>query len=424
MTGSPSASLRVSLLCGSFQLGGSERNVVQIATGLDPARFAVTVLSLNGAGPLRAPLEAHRIPVLVSDWSFDPRRLAVDLEALQRQVGQSGPDILHLFNYPAIYFGLAAGIAAGVPVRVVAIQARDTWKGWTERILDRLVRRAVTLYVADGAGTRRFAIRDQGLDPTRVQLLYDGPDLEGLVPSASGAALRERFGLRPDYQVVGVVARLQDAHKGQSVFLRSVARLPADLPAQFVLVGGGEDERKLRRLADDLSLRERVIFAGPQAQLADVLHALDILVVPSLRYESVPKILLEGMAAGRPIVASRMGDIPEFVADGITGLLVEPGDPAGLAAAIGRLLEHPDEAKALGDQARAMFLARGITRQQSLETLADLYRGLAAGHAGSPGPLLRARMRRVMTLYRLLRLGDERLRWLLGRRPRGARGEE
>lgn len=411
----------VLLLCGSFELGGTERNVVQIATGLDPQRFAVTVGSLTGAGPLRARLDARGIPVLVSGWSFDPRRLWADLAGLRSWVEQARPDILHLFNYPAIYFGLAAGVEAGVPVRVVAIQGQDTWKGWTERILDRLVRPAVTLYLADGAGTRRFAIRQQHLDPARVRFLYDGPDLEELTPSASAAVLRERLGLRVDRQLVGVVARLQDAHKGQSVFLRSVARLPADLPAQFVLVGGGEDEAALRRLAGELGLGARVHFAGARPQLADVLHALDILVIPSVRYESVPKILLEGMAVGLAVVASRVGDIPEFLEDRVTGLLVEPGDPAALAGAVGRLLTHPDEAKALGEQARSALLRRGITRSQSVAALSDLYGSLANSRAGAPGRHLRARIRRAMTVYRLLRLGDERLRWLLGHRP-GRRG--
>lgn len=417
MRAAPPARLRILLVCGSFQLGGSERNVVQIATGLDRELFAVTVLGLSGAGPLRAALDARRIPVLVAGWSFDSRRLRADLDRLRHEMERAAPDIVHLFNYPAIYFGVAAGVEVGVPIRIVAIQAHDTWKGWTERITDRLVRPAVTLYLADGEGARRFAIRHQGLDPARVRLLYDGANLEELVPSSSTAALREHLGLREDQQVVGVIARLQDAHKGQSVFLRSIARLPAELPAQFILVGGGEDEAALRRLAADLDLGDRVIFAGPRAQLADVLHALDILVIPSLRYESVPKILLEGMAVGRPVVASRVGDIPEFVEDGVTGLLVEPGGPAALAAAMRRLLEHPDEAKALGDRARAALLSRGITRRQSLAALADVYRSLTIPPPEPPGPLLRARMRRAMTVYRLLRQGEERVWWLKSKRP-------
>jgi glycosyltransferase involved in cell wall biosynthesis len=393
--------------------------VVQIATGLDPARFTVSVLGLIGEGPLRSDLKTHGIPVEAADWSFDPRRLWANLDRLQRRIERVGPDILHLFNYPTIYVGLAAGVAANVPVRVAAIQAWDTWKGWTERIVDRMIRRAVTLYLADGEGARQFAIRQQGLNPAHIQVLYDGPDLAGLVPTMSPASIRERCGLRPDRPAVGVVARLQDAHKGQSVFLRSIARLPADLAAQYVLVGGGEDEPRLRQLAEDLGLGERVVFAGPQPQIGDVLHALEILVIPSLRFESVPKILLEGMAVGRAVVASRVGDIPELVEDGVTGILVEPGDPASLAAAILRLLTLPEEAKALGDRARAALLARGITLRQSLATLSDLYSSLATSPAESPGPILRARMRRAMTVYRLLRLGEERVRWMLGMRPRG-----
>ena len=421
MTAAPSGRLSILLVCGSFNLGGSERNVVQIATGLDPARFRVRVLGLTGEGPLRSHLEARGIPVGVVGWSSDPRRLWPEFDRLQRQVEQLAPDIIHVFNYPTIYFGVSAGVEAGVPVRIAAVQAQDTWKGWTDRIMDRLIRPAVTLYLADGEGARRFAIHHQGLDPARVRLLYDGPDLEALIPSSSTAALRERFGLRPDRPVVGVVGRLQDAHKGQSVFLRSVARLPANLAAQFILVGGGEDEPALRRLTGDLGLWERVVFAEPQSQLADVLHALDILVIPSLRYESVPKILLEGMAAGRAVVASRVGDIPEFLEDGVTGLLVEPGDPASLAAAIQRLLTHPDEAKALGDRARAALLSRGIALRQSVATLSDLYWSRATSRAEIPGALLRARMRRALTVYRLLWLGDQRGRWLIGRGPRRRR---
>lgn len=416
MNAAPSGRLSILLVCGSFNLGGSERNVVKIATGLDPARFAITVMGLTGDGPLRDDLERHGIRVVVQEWSYDPRLLWTDLESLRKRVEKIAPDIIHVFNFPTIYFGLAAGVEAGVPVRIVAIQAQDTWKGWIERITDRLFRAAVTMYLADGDGARRFAVRHQGLDPSRVRLLYDGPDLEELVPSSSTAALRERLGLRLDRPVVGVIARLQDAHKGQSVFLKSIARLPTDLPAQFILVGGGSDEPVLRKLAEDLGLRDQVLFAGPQPQLADVLHAVDILVIPSLRYESVPKILLEGMAVGRPLVASRVGDIPEFIEHGVTGLLVEPGDPVSLAAAMLRLLACPDEAKALGAQARASLLSKGITLHHSLATLSDLYRFLATSRAETPGPLLRAQVRRAMTVYRLLRLIDERWRWLLSQR--------
>jgi glycosyltransferase involved in cell wall biosynthesis len=410
---------RISLLlvCGSFSLGGSERNVLNIAAGLDPARFRVTVLGFSGDGPLRAQLEARGIPVAVVGWSFDPRRLWVEYGRLRDRITEVAPDVIHLFNYPTVYFGVAAGVEAGVPVRVVAIQAYDTWKGWTEWIVDRILRRAVTLYLADGDGTRRFAMRQQGLPAGQVKLLYDGPDLDGLSPSVSRATMRRQLGLAVDRPVVGLVGRLQDAHKGQSVFLASVARIPLACAAQFVLVGGGSDEPMLRRRAEDLGLGARVVFTGPQLQLAEVLNALDVLVIPSLQYESVPKILLEGMAAGCSIVASRMGDIPEFLEHGVTGLLVEPGDAASLAAAIQRLLARPDEAKALGERARGSLVSRGITLRQSLAALADTYRDLA-GAGGRPiGGILRKRARLAMATYRMLRLGDERIRWLLTQGP-------
>jgi glycosyltransferase involved in cell wall biosynthesis len=398
--------ISVALVCGSLRMGGSERNVVQIATGMDPARFSVRVIALSGDGPLRGELTDRGIPVMETDWDYDYLHQDQAFARLVSAVSQTEPDILHVFNYPSIYFGVAAGVEAGVPVRVVAIQALDTWKGPVERTMDRLIRPAVTRYVSDGDGARRFAIRDQGLDPDRVLRLYDGPDLAGLLPSGPQQGLKVRLGLDPDRPAVGVVARLQDEHKGQSVFLRSLARLPEGLDAQFVLVGGGEDEPMLRRLAAELGLEGRVVFAGPRTQLADVLHALDVLVIPSLRYESVPKILLEGMAAGLAVIASRVGDIPEFLQDGVTGILVEPNDPDALAAAILYQVTHPETAEALGKRARQSLLSRGITLEQSLTTLEKLYEGLVANHKRSPGPLLRSRVRLAMRTYRLLRLRE------------------
>jgi glycosyltransferase involved in cell wall biosynthesis len=411
---------RISLLlvCGSFNLGGSERNVLSIATGLDPARFRVSVLGFSGDGPLRAQLEACGIPVAVVGWSFDPRRLWADYGRLRDRITEVAPDVMHLFNYPTIYFGVAAGVEAGVPVRVVAIQAYDTWKGWTEWIMDRLIRRAVTLYLADGEGTRRFAVTQQGLSPRRVKLLYDGPDFERLTPPAPRAILRQRLGVAPERPIVGMVGRLHDAHKGQSVFLASIARIPADNPVQFVLVGGGADESMLRRRADELALGDRVVFAGPRLDLAEVLHALDVLAIPSLQYESVPKILLEGMAVGCPIVASRVGDIPEFLQDGSTGLLVEPGDAVSLAAAIQHLLACPDKARVLGKNAQTSLLSKGLTLRQSLCALSDTYDHLVDTDKTPGSAFLRGRARLAMSVYRTLRLGDERVRWLVGWPPR------
>jgi glycosyltransferase involved in cell wall biosynthesis len=197
-----------------------------------------------------------------------------------------------------------------------------------------------------------------------------------------------------------------------------VAQIPVDSPAQFVLVGGGSDEAMLRKRAEDLRVRDRVVFAGPQLQLADVLNAFDVLAIPSVRYESVPKILLEGMAAGCPIVASRVGDIPEFLEPERTGLLVEPGDAASLAGAIRRLLANPTDAKLLGEQARASLVSRGITLRHSLTTLSEIYQGLA-GEVRSPITAgLRRRARLAMAVYRQLRLLDERARWLARRGTR------
>ncbi len=411
MRTTPSDRLSVALFCGSFQLGGSERNVVKIASGLDSSRFSVQVIALSREGPLRHVLERRGIPIVATDYSYDPRQHHIDQTRIANSIAGVAPHVVHAFNYPAIYFGVANAVRSGVPVRIVAIQAQDTWKGWIEWIMDRLIRPAVTLYIADGEGARQFAVRQQALPHDRVRCLYDGADLDELAPSEPPGVVRERLGILPGRKAVGVVARLADRHKGQSVFLRAVAQISTASPAQFLLVGDGGDEGMLRALARELGVADRVLFTGSQAELGDVLRALDILVIPSRQFESVPKILVEGMATGRPLIASRVGDIPEIVENEVTGLLVPPEDPPSLCEAILRLLETPGLAEKLGTAARTALIARGLTMQQSVQAMSRIYEELRLT-SEPPSRLLNMRMQMALHCYRHLRLFDERVRWL------------
>jgi glycosyltransferase involved in cell wall biosynthesis len=156
--------------------------------------------------------------------------------------------------------------------------------------------------------------------------------------------------------VVGSVGNFT-AKKDQATLLRAVAEVPAaDLggggDAVLVLVGLGPLEGELRALARDLGIAERVVFAGSRDDVFALLPALDVFALSS-RFEGLPIALLEAMASGVAPVATRVGGIPEVINDGRDGVLVDPGDPTGLAAALTRVLGDDDERARIGACARA-----------------------------------------------------------------------
>lgn len=408
--------MRIVFVVGSAQMGGTERNVLRLAGALLARGLTVEVLLLSDGGPLLEAYQARRIPVTTVSWSYRVRWFPSDLARLTTALRERRPDVVQSFGYPAVWWGMMAALEAGSVARVIAIQAWDTWKRRTEVLLDRAQASAVHLAIADGEGARRFAVTQQGLPPERTRTVYDGVEPGELIPTQPRAATRAGLGVFGDGPAIGVVARLDDVHKGQSVLLRAAPRVLAAMPgATFVLVGDGRDRAALESLAAHSGVTNRVRFTGMRMDLGDVLAALDLLVIPSLRFESVPKILLEGMAAGRPIVASRVGDIPELVEDGRTGRLVSPGDPAALADAVLACLSDPVTAAALGAAARETVRAKGLTLEATAATMHGLYTDLVGEGQPSPVPPgVRRRMRAAAWLYLLNQAARARRRLLGG----------
>ncbi len=393
--------MRVVFVAGSARMGGTEWNVLRLAGALSARGVAVEVVLLSDDGPLMEAYRARDIPLTAISWSYRVRSFPADLARLTAVLQERRQDVVHSYGYPTIWWGTLAALKARSGSRVIAIQAWDTWKGRTEILLDRAQVPAIHLAIADGEGARRYAVAQQRLPPERTRTVYDGVDPAELAPTRPREATRISLGVSGDGPAIGVVARLDDVHKGQSVLLRAAPRILADAPgATFVLVGDGADRDGLETLAQRTGVAERVQFPGTRTDLGDVLSALDLLVIPSVRFESVPKILLEGMAAGCPIVASRVGDIPELLDDGLNGRLVPPGDPEMLADAIVACLADPAAAAALGARARETVIAKGLTLEATATALQGLYADLLReGPLPPVPPGVRRRMWAVGWLY-------------------------
>ena len=216
--------------------------------------------------------------------------------------------------------------------------------------------------------------------PSRVTVVHNGIDLNDLRARTSAAHLPELVARRMPAPLITCVANMF-AIKGQDWLIRAMPAVLAAVPAAvLVLVGDGEWRATLERLANETGVGDRMIFTGSiQNPLAVVEHA-DVVVLPSLS-EGLPIALLEAMAIGRAVVASRVGGIPEVVQDGETGLLIPAADSQALSSAIVRLLMDPHLRVHLGTRARA-HVERQWSSQRMVECTAAVYDEVLAAHKG------------------------------------------
>ncbi len=268
---------------------------------------------------------------------------------LKHLIAVENPDLVHLHSRRgADLFGGLAARWSGVP----AVLTRRVLSGERPSLM-RVKYRPYAKVIAISEAIHQVLLR-QGLPAERLAVVRSAIDEREYRSPCDRGDFRRAFGLTPSQLVIGVVAQLIDI-KGHRFLLQALPALLKDSPDTRVLFfGKGPLWGSLRRQVRRLGLRGRVILAGHRSDLQHYLGCLDLLVHPALK-EGLGVSLLEASSAGVPIVASRVGGIPEVVRDGETGLLVSPGDAAGLASAVGRLLADAQQRRAMGARGRELM---------------------------------------------------------------------
>lgn len=290
------------------------------------------------------------------------------LLALRRLVRERGAALVHTHSSVDSWLGALAARSAGVPV----VRSRHV-------SIPILRRRALVYRLAHRVLTTGDAIRAMvvaaGVPAERVVSVPAGVDTARFHPGVSGKAVREEFGLAPAAPVVGLVADVRGS-KGHRYFLEAARAVLADLPdARFLIVGDGVGFEDVRRRVRELGLEGPVLMTGFRRDIPEVMAALDVLVLPSVRSEATSQVIPQALAVGVPVVATRVGGIPEIVRDGETGLLVPPADAPALAAAIVALLRDRERAAALARAGQALVRAR-YTLDAMMEGTTAVYREL------------------------------------------------
>jgi len=381
--------VKVLYVHGITEVGGAERDLLTLLAHLDRGKFE-PVVALPDRGPLFGLLRARGVEVVLTPipgWRKlnSVVRRGPALLRLWWLLRSRGIGLVHANDFWYIPLVGRAAAWAGVPCVAHVRQEIEPRRVRQYRMgsVDRL------LTVSDQI--RETALRG-GLSPERVQTCYSGLDLERVPRTADGAAVRARHGFDGKTFLVGTVANLFP-RKGYEYLLRAVHLAAPDVPTVGCLIVGEGDpayRAGLESLTRELGVAGRVVFAGFQSDVYPYLAAMDLFVLPSVM-EGFGIALLEAMAMGRPVVATKVGGVPEVVEDGVTGVLVPPADPAGLARAIVRLAEAPDGRRAMGE-AGAQRVRERFQVGQMVRQIQGIYEEVRKGSPGAGrAPAARAR---------------------------------
>jgi glycosyltransferase involved in cell wall biosynthesis len=367
--------LRVATIIDSLGAGGGGGEAVarEIATRLDRGRFepSVCVTRWTAADePLTAELRSQGIEVLALERSS---RLGPEWLQLRRWLRERGIDIVHSHKFGSNLWASLVAPTAGVPV-LVAHDHGFSYPIQRRRIvLDRwLIGRRADAIVTVCSADRELLLKAGALPERKVRFIPNGIEPK---PRGGDRDLRAELEIAPGARVIGTVAMLRP-QKGLDVLIEAAGELREEFADLRVLVAGGlapghEGEReRLEGLIDRHRLGDAVSLLGARSDVPDVLEALDVAVLPS-RAESAPLAVLEYMEAAKPVIASAVGGVPDAVDDGVTGMLVPPGEPAALASGVAELLRDPDRARAMGAagqrRRRELFaLSRTVGEVESL----------------------------------------------------------
>ena len=361
--------------------GGGERLAMRIAMRLDPQRFESWYCASRWSedGPssdaARAAVDELRAAgVRVHGLGRDSTLAVWSWWPLVRLLRDERIDVLHSHKFGSNVWAAALAPLARVPV-LVAHEHTWSFEGQPlRRFLDReLIARSSEAFLAVSREDRRRMIEVERIPPDAVTFVPNGIDP---VPAGDGGRVRRELGIEARTPVAGAVAVLRP-QKALDVLLRAVAALTGEFPALRVLVAGeGPERAALEALAAELGVADRVTLLGQRSDVPDLLAALDM-AVSSSSFEGTPLAMMEYMDAGLPVVATRVGGVPDLIDDGVHGLLVEPGDPASLAAAMAELLRDPERARAMGERGRERRRSE-FSIEATVRRLERLYEDLAA----------------------------------------------
>lgn len=351
----------VLLLITNFDIGGAERIYVQTAKSLADRGARVVAACLQWRSGRVADALAGT-PVRVHDLGMSGKLDILALLRLARFLRRERVDVLYTFLIHSHIIGRIAGRIAGVPV-ILSSQQNAGWETRTQRILNRVTARWCSAIVAVSKGVEQYLVTDVGIAPQKLRTIYNSVDVDRFTP-------RAQLFNDPSRPVLGTVARLHP-EKDYDTLLEALQQVQRTHPGtQLLIAGDGPDRPRLEQKARALRLDGAVRFLGHLEDVRPVLAQLDAY-VQSSHGEGFSVSVLEALASGLPVIATRVGGNDEAVLDNVCGRLVEPRDPTALAEAISQILSNPGLARQMGVASRS-HVTRTFSSEASMTRTGDL----------------------------------------------------
>lgn len=363
--------LRLLQITHDLDLGGLQQVVYTLCRNIDREQFDVQVLCLRARGLFAADVESLGIPVHLLEQvpggvdylaCFKVARLLRTLKI----------DVIHTHNTQPFVDGTLGALLA----RVRTVVHTDHARSFPDKVRYMVAEWAMSKFAYRVVGcsehTSRQLIEYEKISRRKITTIVNGIDGTRFEISIDAAAKRRELGLPAEGPVIGLAVRLSD-QKGITYLLRAMPAVLARHPSVTLLIAGeGELKDELQCEADSLGLGGHVVFCGARKDIPQILKLLELYILPS-KWEGLPMVVLEAMAAGCPVVATNVGGTSSAVIDGKTGLLVPPEDPVALASAIDRLLASPALCREYAANSRTLFLER-FTGEAMTRRYERLYR--------------------------------------------------
>lgn len=361
----------------SFHIGGTEVQVLELLRGL-PSRYQLQVSVLEDAGPLSSKL--RQLGYVPEEFpltgSLKRPNTAWQILRMAHWFRRNRTELVHVHDFYSTMLVVPATKLAGVKVIVGRLDLAH-WLDRTQYTALAQLTRLADHVIANAEAIRRMLVDKEGLPPSRVSVIHNGLDLprfdnrirEGLhspLPDTGGAP------------VVAHVANMNHPVKRQEDVLEALALLKRDgLTLHAFLVGDGPRRPELERKAKELGVADRAHFLGRRQDVPALYSRVNLGVLCSTA-EGMSNAVMEGMAAGLPMVVTAVGGNPDLIVDGERGRVVQPERPAELAQAFRWMLEHPEQARDMGAAARG-FVRRELSLERLVERHDALYQRVAWG---------------------------------------------
>jgi glycosyltransferase involved in cell wall biosynthesis len=367
-------------------ISGSGINTFLSMRGMDKRLYDAELLCAPG-GPLIDLVRSWNMKVRTLKSLVQPLNPIKDLLALTNItffLKRNPYHIVHTHNSKAGFLGRLAAKLAGIPVIVHTVHGfafhdeEPSWRRMLFKTLERMASRWCDKMIFISQPLIDWGLRERVASEKKTVKIYSGIELERFSPASDKIkeSVRKKWGIGRHEAVIGIVSKLWEG-KGHHTLIEAFKMIRSEINnARLVVVGEGYLYDRLVQYANNLGLKDSVLFTGFQADVSEIITTFDVAVLPSF-FEGMGRVLLEAMAMEKPVVASRVGGIPDLVEHGVNGFLVTPGDVEELAEAIVKTLADKGLAEKMGRAGRKKISAK-YSADHMVGSIEKLYRDLLA----------------------------------------------